>query len=74
MLWIALIQFIAGFMLTLWARGKCTELDVQTGRRDARALIDDYGSNRGWYWPWSAINWLGFLLALLAPATLIALA
>lgn len=39
-----------------WAEGKCTELDVAAGRRDPMSLVDDYGSNRGWYWRWKLIS------------------
>lgn len=52
-----------------WAEGKCTELDVATGRRDAMALVDDYGSNRGWYWRWKIISIPAVLLA--APGVLL---
>lgn len=42
----------ACFAVHLWCETQCTRLDVETGRRDAGALIDDYGSNRGWYPRW----------------------
>lgn len=42
----------ACFAVHFWCESQCTRLDVETGRRDAGALIDDYGSNRGWYPRW----------------------
>jgi len=69
MLWIALAQFIGGAVVALWAADQCTKLDVATGRREAMALIDDYGSNRGWYWPWTPLVQIGFVAALTAPIT-----
>lgn len=46
-----------------WAERQCTRLDVETGRRDAGALYDDYGSNRGWYWRYKIISIPAALLA-----------
>ena len=51
----------ACFALHTWAEINCTRLDVETGRRDAGALIDDYGSNRGWYWQWKIPSLAGFI-------------
>jgi hypothetical protein len=52
-----------------WAEDQCTKLDVATGRRDSMALVDDYGSNRGWYWRWKIISIPAALLA--APGLLL---
>jgi hypothetical protein len=71
--WFPFVQFIVALALICWASPKCTALDVKTGRRSASALIDDYGSNRGSYWPWSHINGIAFWLALAAPFELILL-
>lgn len=73
--------FFPAMALHAWAENKCTALDVATGRRDAGALVDDYGSNRGWYWPYKPISlvaalaaapgallWFFFALSLLAGA------
>lgn len=43
------------FVLMMYAIGRNTRLDVQTGRRDSMSLRDDYGSNRGYHLPWSPI-------------------
>ena len=48
MLWTAAALFI----LLMFAVHRVEYLDVATGRRDGN---DDYGSNRGWYWPWTPI-------------------
>lgn len=61
-----------GLALHTYAAQRCTILDVETGRRDAGALRDDYGSNRGWYWPWSPLSILGIVLA--APGLLYGMA
>jgi hypothetical protein len=50
-----LIVSVPGLWLLFYAESRCTRLDVAAGRRDAGALVDDYGSNRGWHWPWSPI-------------------
>lgn len=55
--------------LHVWAEGKCIELDVATERRDSMVLVDDYGSNRGWYWRWKIISIPAALLA--APGLLL---
>lgn len=43
------------FVLLMFAVIRCDRLDVETGRRDGN---DGYGSNRGFYWPWTPIIWL----------------
>jgi hypothetical protein len=48
MIWIA----AALFLLMMFAVHRTEKLDVETGRRDGN---DGYGSNRGWYWPWTPI-------------------
>jgi len=53
----------------IWAEGKCEQLDVATGRRDAMSLVDGYGSNHGWYWRWKLISIPAALLA--APGLLL---
>lgn len=62
MIWIVLI--IGGAILMAYSADHCTQLDVQSNRRDQMALVDDYGSNRGFYWPWSALHVLGALMTL----------
>jgi hypothetical protein len=48
--------FIIGLTVVLaYSANQCTRLDVATGRRDSKSLADDYGSNRGWHWPWTPI-------------------
>lgn len=42
-------------VLMMYAIHRNTHLDVETGRRDSMSLRDDYGSNRGYYWPWTPI-------------------
>lgn len=49
------------FAVHFWCESQCTRLDVETGRRDAGALIDDYGSNRGWYPRWKIPSILAVL-------------
>lgn len=56
---------IACFALHTWAEINCTRLDVETGRRDPGALVDDYGSNRGWYWRYKLPSLAGFIGGLL---------
>lgn len=65
MIFLALL--IGGSALAFYSQSRCTKLDVATGRRDAMAIDDDYGSNRGWHWPWSLLAILGFLIALSSP-------
>lgn len=65
---LAAALFIAGiacFALHTWAEINCTRLDVETGRRDPGALVDDYGSNRGWYWRYKLPSLAGFIGGLL---------
>ena len=57
------ILAIPSMALHIWAEQQCTRMDVETGRRDAGALVDDYGSNRGWYWKYKPLSILGALLA-----------
>ena len=52
---------VACFGLHTWAEINCTRLDVETGRRDPGALVDDYGSNRGWYWRYKLPSLAGFI-------------
>lgn len=47
MIYIAAILFI----VMIYAANRNDHLDVETGRRDSL----DYGSNRGWYWPWTPL-------------------
>lgn len=60
---VLVITTIAGLSLHIWAEGRCTILDVQTGRRDSMALVDDYGSNRGWYWQYKIPSMIGVVMA-----------
>lgn len=56
------------FGLMMYAIERNKHLDVETGRRDSMSLRDDYGSNRGYYWPWSPIIqvcFIGILVCLL---------
>ncbi len=46
-MWLALALFV----LMMFSVDRTDHLDVETGRRDSL----DYGSNRGWYWPWTPI-------------------
>lgn len=65
---LAAALFIAGiacFALHTWAEINCTRLDVETGRRDPGALVDDYGSNRGWYWRYKLPSLAGFIGGIL---------
>jgi hypothetical protein len=48
MIWIAAALFI----LLMAALHRVEHLDVTTGRRDGG---NTYGSNRGWYWPWTPV-------------------
>lgn len=48
MIWLA----AALFVLLMIAVHRVANLDVATGRRDGN---DGYGSNSGWYWPWTPI-------------------
>lgn len=48
MLWLAGILFI----ILMVAVMRVESLDVETGLREGD---DGYGSNRGWYWPWTPI-------------------
>lgn len=74
MMWVAaIVQVAIGFTLVAYGQHRCLLLDVATGRRDRMALVDDYGSNRGYYWPWSPMMQVGFLACLLSPVTLIVL-
>jgi len=53
------------FVLMHIAVYRSDRLDVATGRRDGN---DGYGSNRGWYWPWTPIIqvcFVGILLCIL---------
>jgi len=54
---------IAGllFVLMMYAVNRTDHLDVETGRRDSL----DYGSNRGWYWPWTTIIQISFIVILM---------
>jgi hypothetical protein len=45
------------FCVAMFAVNRCDHLDVETGRRDDL----DYGSNRGWYWPWSPLTLICFI-------------
>lgn len=67
----AWIQVAVGFILVSWGMAMSTRRDVATGRRERMALYDDYGSNRGWHWPWSPMALFGFLLLLTCPVTAI---
>lgn len=63
MIWIA----AALFVLMMFAVNRTDHLDVETGRRDCL----DYGSNRGWYWPWTPIiqvSFFGIIFCVLASA------
>lgn len=59
---VAISAFVLSMLIASYSRQRLTELDVASGRRDRMALIDDYGSNRGWYWPWTPIYALSMLL------------
>jgi len=53
------------FVVLMFAVVRCDRLDVETGRRDGSG----YGSNRGWYWPWSYIIWacaIGILVCMVS--------
>lgn len=63
---IALAVFAIFAPLSEYCAKQCTRRDVLAGRRDAMALSDDYGSNRGFYWPWSPLYVLAMLPAALA--------
>lgn len=66
MLW-ACAAALLGFALIgvhTWCEINCTRLDVATGRRDAGALVDDYGSNRGWYLRWKIPSILSMLAGI----------
>lgn len=71
---LSLLQFSIGLALVIWAQEKSLQLDVASGRRDGMALVDDYGSNRGFHWPWGPLTWVAFLLCLLTPVTMFAVA
>ena len=58
---IPLISLFAMITLTVYASIQCTRCDVAIGRRDRMALLDDYGSNRGWHWPWTPLVQIGFV-------------
>jgi hypothetical protein len=47
----------------VWCEKRCTTLDVANGRRDPGALVDDYGSDRGWYPRWKMPSLLAFIAA-----------
>ena len=64
---LACIAALLGFALIgvhTWCEINCTRLDVATGRRDAGALLDDYGSNRGWYPRWKIPSILSMLAGI----------
>lgn len=68
---LACIAALLGFALIgvhTWCEINCTRLDVATGRRDAGALLDDYGSNRGWYPRWKIPSILSMLAGIRAAA------
>ncbi len=46
MIWLAAVLFV----LLWYSVNRVNHLDVETGRRDG-----DYGSNYGWYWPWTPL-------------------
>jgi hypothetical protein len=52
---IAFIFLLLFGSLATYSVHRCDLLDVQTGRRDPGCLQDDYGSNIGFYWPWSPL-------------------
>lgn len=56
MIWLSAAVFL--FFLCSYAVGRTDHLDVETGRRDGN---DGYGSNRGWYWPWTPIIQISFV-------------
>lgn len=53
MIWIAAALFI----ILMAAVHRVEHLDVTTGHREGN---DGYGSNRGWYWPWTPIIQVSF--------------
>lgn len=52
---IYLIIAVALLILMFYAIERSLRLDVKTGRRDSLSLRDDYGTVRGYYWPWTPI-------------------
>lgn len=54
MMWTA----AALFLILIIAVHRVEHIDVATGRRDGN---DGYGSNRGWYWPWTPIIQVSFV-------------
>ncbi len=55
-MWLLLSAFL--FCLCCYAVSRTEKLDVETGRLDGD---DGYGSNRGWYWPWTPIIQVSFV-------------
>lgn len=54
MIWLSAALFI----LCMVGVHRVEHLDVATGQRDGD---DGYGSNRGWYWPWTPIIQVSFV-------------
>lgn len=51
----AFIILLLSGSLVAYSSYRCEQLDIATGRRDPLIATDDYGSNRGFYWPWSPV-------------------
>lgn len=45
---------------------RCDRLDIETGRRDPMILSDDYGSNIGFYLPWTYLYGGSLFIAFVA--------
>lgn len=56
-----LLTMAAMIIITVFSTMQCTRCDVARGRREPMALRDDYGSNRGWHWPWTPLAQIGFV-------------
>lgn len=59
---LGLVVFLISLAVGSYASYRCDLLDVETGRRDTIT----YGSNRGWYWPWSPLCALAFFTGVLS--------
>lgn len=54
-----------------YAARRCGALDMATGRRTEFDIAQDYGSNRGFYWPWSPLYALAMLICVVPSGFLI---
>lgn len=68
---IALTIAIPACIAADYCSKRCGALDVAAGRRSWGDVAKDYGSDRGFYWPWSPLYLLTMLVAVVPVGFLI---